>query len=106
MLANDYQAEADRTRAQYIDETEAAVVGALGLSGETGETVDLIKKMIFHGHDVAQEKVKEELGDILWYIAHMCTTFSMTLAEVMEYNVQKLHSRYPKGFSHEASRDR
>ena len=83
------------------------ICGALGLTGESGEVADLIKKSIFHGDKLSYStELKEELGDVLWYIALMCNALNISMEEVMELNIEKLKKRYPKGFSEEASRSR
>lgn len=72
-----------------------------GLSGETGELSENIKKGIFHGLPelLDREKVKKELGDILWYTTAMADTFGLTLEEIAEANNKKLAARYPAGFT-------
>lgn len=71
---------------------------ALGL-GEAGEVQNLIKKHLYHGHDLDIAKVLDELGDVLWYIAVMAEVLGFDLSYVAELNVNKLKKRYPKGFS-------
>lgn len=87
------------------DENERASY-ALGLAGEAGEVCDLLKKHWGHGHDLDREKLKKELGDVLWYVAALAAQFGLTLEEVAASNVCKLRARYPQGFSPEASRAR
>jgi NTP pyrophosphatase (non-canonical NTP hydrolase) len=72
----------------------------IGLSGETGELAEMIKKGIFHGQPelLDVEKVKKELGDILWYTTAMAHNFGLTLEDVAEANNRKLAARYPEGF--------
>lgn len=79
---------------------------ALGLCGESGEVADLVKKHLGHGHDLDKEKIKEELGDVLWYIASMCHCLGMDLKDVAAKNVEKLMIRYPNGFDTERSKNR
>ena len=67
---------------------------ALGLAGESGEFADIIKKHLFQGHDLDKEHLKEELGDILWYIAEACKGLDITLEEVATGNIEKLHQRF------------
>ena len=75
------------------------IVGfALGLAGEAGEVVDDIKKRIFHGREVPMEHTKEELGDVLWYIANIATECHLSLEEILEENVEKLLARYPEKY--------
>ena len=80
--------------------------GALGLTGEAGEVADMIKKHIFHGHDLHTEDLVKELGDVCWYLALLCNAIGIQLEDVMIENIEKLKRRYPEGFSSEASINR
>lgn len=80
--------------------------GALGLSGEAGEVADMIKKHIFHGHDLKSDDLIKELGDVCWYLALLCHAIDVPLEEVMSRNIEKLKKRYPEGFSESASINR
>lgn len=79
---------------------------ALGLTGEAGEVAEIVKKHLYQGHALDKERVKKELGDILWYITLASEMMDTTLKEVAMLNIEKLQKRYPDGFSHEASRAR
>lgn len=82
---------------------------ALGLVCEAGEAGDHIKKIVYHGHAldvVTQADLLDELGDVLWYLAGVCSFAGISLSEVAELNVEKLRKRYPGGFSQERSRTR
>lgn len=118
MTANEYQKLAMRTndgkcteRLQCAFKDTFVDVGgvlnaSLGLSGETGELNDMIKKAVFHGHAIEEEKVKKEIGDILWYVAMMCESFHFEMNEIMQMNIDKLKARYPEGFDPERSQNR
>lgn len=80
--------------------------GALGLTGEAGEVSDMIKKHIFHGHDLNRGELVKELGDCAWYLALLCTAIDISLEEVLIANIEKLRNRYPEGFSESASINR
>mgnify|MGYP003290714156 CR=1 FL=1 len=80
--------------------------GVLGLAGECGECCDIVKKNRFQGHDLDKEHLKDELGDVLWYIAETCSGLGITLEECAQYNLDKLHARYPGGFSKDKSINR
>lgn len=102
MNATHYQTRAARTlpgamRPLTQEETQQLMI-ATGLAGETGELVDALKKMIFHGHGIDREKLAEEIGDLLWYVAALCTATGLELSDVMRRNVAKLERRYPNGF--------
>lgn len=71
--------------------------GVLGLAGESGECADIVKKHMFQGHELNAEKLKDELGDVLWYIACTASGLGITLEEVALYNVEKLSKRFPTG---------
>lgn len=67
---------------------------ALGLSGEVGEVCDDIKKREYHGRDIPMSHTKEELGDVMWYVANVCSELGFDLQEVIEENMTKLKARY------------
>ena len=97
MCFDEYQKEQRRTMKDLegIDEIDHAIYGIVG---EVGEVVDLIKKFKWHGHPVDKEKLKEELGDVLWYLSEMAYIFDISLSEVASFNIEKLKERYPEGF--------
>jgi len=109
--AIDYQLQAARTLitapTQPLTDAETMIIwNAIGLAGEAGEVVDHIKKAIFHRHGLDTAKVQEELGDLLWYVAGLCTQLGLSLDNVMDGNIKKLEQRYPGGFSVEDSKNR
>jgi NTP pyrophosphatase (non-canonical NTP hydrolase) len=81
-------------------------IASMGLAGETGELVDMLKKWIGHGHELSLTEVEKELGDILWYISEIATTLELRLDQIAAKNMDKLVARYPEGFSEERSRNR
>lgn len=100
-----YQTEVRTTRENESDE-RLRLLAALGIAGEGGEVVDLIKKVEFHGHALDKKKVAEELGDLLWYLSTMADAIGWTLDQVAAFNVDKLRARYPDGFNSERSQNR
>ena len=68
--------------------------GVLGLAGGSGECCDIVKKHKYQGHELDKEHLKDELGDVLWYIAETASGLGITLEEVAQYNLDKLHKRY------------
>jgi len=97
---NEYQQLAERTANRTEgDTTERRLANfALGLVGESGEVAEQVKKHLFHGLPLDREKVKKELGDVLWYLATVASTAEIPLSEVAEANIAKLQARYPEGF--------
>ena len=106
MTLDDYQQLALRTAGNHGDFERTLIYTALGLNGEAGETAELVKKTFFHGHDLEADKLKNELGDVLWYVAVMAKAMDWSLDEVAQDNIDKLARRYPEGFSAERSRRR
>lgn len=78
-------------------------LGALGLGGESGEVVDLIKKVLHHGKPLDKNKLIEELGDVRWYLEYIAASIGVTMEEIETVNIKKLRARYPQGFSKEAA---
>ena len=105
MQFNKYQQLAERTANRGPDDTaERRFTNfAFGLAGETGEVIDCLKKHLFHGHPLDREKLKIELGDVMWYVATLATTAGLSLEEIAVANIEKLKTRYPEGFSEERS---
>lgn len=102
MTGTEYQEKAMRTAGEK-SRGDLLENGVMGLCGEAGECIDLVKKYRFQGHQLDQEKLKDELGDVLWYVAITCQALNITLDDVMEHNVKKLLLRYPDGFEAERS---
>ena len=104
----EYQEEAHRTSGTTNDDPAYAGVSCagLGLAGESGEVADLIKKWVFHGHSLSDDKMREELGDVLWYLAEICSLLGYDLEAIASKNIEKLQQRYPEGFSSDRSINR
>lgn len=94
------------TRRKIFPDTGAILNACLGLSGEVGEFNDLVKKTIFHEKPIDIQHAKKELGDVMWYVALMCTAFGWSLNEIMQMNIDKLKARYPDGFDVEKANNR
>ena len=96
----------DFVDALMIMEEQGAVpsrllTAALGLNGEAAEFSELIKKCIFQGKeydDTTKNKLKDELSDVMWYIAQGCIALDTNIEELMDINMAKLKDRYPTGF--------
>lgn len=93
---NTYQRESRKTWS-LIQTDHAIVYPTLGLANEAGEVAGKVKK-IFRDRagvisDADREALKQELGDVLWYLAQICTELDLSLQEVAEANLVKLFSR-------------
>ena len=76
------------------------ITACLGLAAESGEFIEVPKKIIFQGKALTDENVyhmKRELGDIMWYWVNACRALNLDPNEVIAENVRKLESRYPGG---------
>ena len=98
-----YQKLAGRSAGAGGDGERRLMVAALGLAGEAGEFANLVKKMTAHGHPFDPDSLKDELGDVLWYLAEAATASGLNLDQIAQDNVDKLFKRYPEGFSQENS---
>lgn len=106
MKINDYQQLAKRTMPLFEELEEVVPNYAMGLSGESGEVVDLLKKHIYHGHELDREELIKELGDTLHYLTGIATLFEIDLEEIAQTNIEKLKKRYPRGFNQQDSINR
>ena len=106
MNLDDYQQLAARTLGRDRTHEQQLANAALGLTGEAGETAELIKKHLFHATPLDQDALVKELGDCLWYIAAFATAQGLSLDEIAQRNIDKLRKRYPEGFDPERSRNR
>lgn len=113
MTTEEYQELADLTDCKYQHynrvndvDIQRLLHAAVGLCTETGEFQDQLKRHIFYGKDLDKVNLKEELGDILWYVALACNTLDIQMSEVMEKNIVKLKIRYPEKFTQDKALNR
>lgn len=101
MNFEDYQKLAQRTSPIGHDRI---LNGVMGLAGESGECVDIVKKHMFQGHELDKDKMLEELSDVMWYCAELASGLGVSLESVAIFNIEKLKKRYPnEGFEIERS---
>lgn len=103
MTINEYQALAMTTLNPALSPDEILLNGVMGLCGEAGEVIDLVKKHRHQGHPLNREALLAELGDVAWYLAELAYALDTPLEDVLAGNIEKLKKRFPKGFSTEAS---
>ena len=107
---SDYQTEALRTEApisegvqERIMANSRAMHGIVGICTEAGELADVYKKHVFYGRALDAANVREEIGDICWYLAILCDTLGTTIEAEMDRNIAKLRQRYPERFTEESA---
>ncbi len=106
MTINEYQKFAMVTLNPELDKKDVLINGVMGLCGESGETIDIVKKHLAQGHELDKEKLANELGDVAWYLAETATAIGYDLEDIFQMNIDKLKKRYPEGFSVEKSVNR
>jgi len=88
---------------------QRVLTGAIGICSEGGELLDIVKKIIFQGKEPSTElrmKIKNELGDVMWYVQQILIAMDWELNDVLAENTKKLSGRYPEGFDVEKSENR
>lgn len=103
MQVNEYQKEAMATLNPALNQKDVLINSVMGLCGESGEAIDLVKKWLMQGHELDKEHLIKELGDVAWYLAEAATALGMPLEDILRANLEKLERRYPDGFSTERS---
>ena len=99
MEINEYQKKAMKSLNPSLNNDEVLLNGVMGLCGESGEVIDILKKHLSQGHELNKEKMIEELGDVAWYLAETAYALGVDLDTVLSNNLKKLSKRYPNGFN-------
>lgn len=106
MTINEYQKEAVRTINPDLSDIQQLQNGLMGLNGEAGEALDILKKHLFQGHRLDEVHIIKELGDVAWYLAVSAYSLGVDLETILQMNLDKLRARYPEGFDTELSQHR
>lgn len=108
MLGSEYQKAAMKFASPLSTATNDLLMiqGVMGMNGESGEAIDLVKKHVFHGHKLDKEHLAKELGDVLWYVATCAHAIGYSLDTIMRMNIDKLTARYGEAFDSEKSQHR
>ena len=106
MTINEYQQLAMVTLNPELSKKDVLINGVMGLCGESGEAMDIVKKWLALGHELDKEKLAKELGDIAWYLAETAYALDIPLEDIFQANIEKLKKRYPEGFDTERSVNR
>lgn len=105
MTLYEYQMMASRTE-KLLPLESALQHGLMGIMSESGELADTIKRTVIYNQPLDVENIREELGDILWYVAVIANNLDLNLSEVAEENIAKLKVRYPQRYSDAAAAER
>ena len=106
MTVNEYQKLAMATLNPALSKRDVLINGVMGLCGEAGEAIDLVKKHLAQGHPLNREALLRELGDVAWYLAETAYALDADLESVLAGNIEKLKNRYPEGFDSRRSQTR
>ena len=106
MEINEYQTLAMTTLNPALAQKDVLINSVMGLCGESGEAIDIVKKWLAQGHQLDKEHLAKELGDIAWYLAEAATALDLNLEDILEANIEKLKKRYPEGFDIHCSLER
>lgn len=106
MEINTYQTKALRTVNNELTDIQQLENGLMGLNGEAGECIDILKKHLFQGHELDTAHIAKELGDVAWYLAVSAYAIGYDLETIMTTNISKLEARYPEGFDSDKSQNR
>ena len=98
MTINEYQQLAMRTLNPELSQKDVLINGVMGLCGESGEAIDIVKKWLAQGHELDKEHLAKELGDIAWYLAETAYALDIPLESILQGNIDKLRKRFPEGF--------
>lgn len=89
-----------------LDKKDVLINGVMGLCGESGEAIDIVKKWLMQGHELDKKHLVRELGDVAWYLAEAATALDVPLEAVFQGNLDKVRRRFPNGFDTGASVNR
>ena len=98
MQINEYQNLAMKTLNKNLKKEDVLINGVMGLCGESGEVIDIVKKHLHQGHQLNKEDIIKELGDVAWYLAEVAYAIDVDLETILIKNIEKLKKRFPNGF--------
>lgn len=108
MTGNEYQALAMKTASDVSTACDENLLlqGVMGMCGEAGEAIDIVKKHLMQGHPLDRQHIAKEIGDVLWYAATAAKAIGYDLDTIMQMNIDKLALRYGDRFDSDKSQHR
>lgn len=107
MKLEDYQKRSYVALQNHESNKDRVLNWVIGLSEEVGEILNLIKHKYWGGEEIEKIEMAKEIGDVLWYLSALASSFSINIGAVAELNVMKLEKRFSEGiFKEEASKER
>lgn len=110
MDIKNYLTESKKTLSEQFHagdaKTQKLLHAAIGLATEGGELLDQMKKVVYYGKELDCTNIKEELGDLMWYMAIMLRELDLDFEDVLEVNINKLKARYGDKFNVESALNR
>lgn len=93
----EYQEACLKTAKKLEDKDKEISLWGLGVAGEAGDVASCIKKTIFHENKNVLDGARENIGDMMWYVAMICNFYGWSLDEILDENLEKLKKRYASG---------
>ncbi|GEP19569.1 nucleoside triphosphate pyrophosphohydrolase family protein [Pediococcus argentinicus] len=93
MEFNEYQKKANRT---LLGNEQVLTNCALGLAGESGQVVNIVKNYTFRSQELNKDELKKEMGDVLWYLSQIAEWADIPFDDIAKVNIRSLEKRYPK----------
>lgn len=111
MNFSEYTEKAKRTLSSKFEVNQSMkhnviLHGVIGISTESGELLDALEKTVFYGKELDTVNIREEIGDLMWYVAILCDAIGVKMEDILDKNIEKLSSRYPEKFTTEAALNR
>ncbi len=104
-----YLIESEKTLSSGFDadtQIQKLLHGVIGLSTESGELLDALKKHVYYGQPLDEVNLKEEMGDVMWYFAILLRELGLDFENVLDKNIEKLRSRYGGQFDQKKAEKR
>lgn len=99
---NDYE----KVKNRITPEITRLLHGVIGLQTETGEIFDCLKKHLIYGKELDVTNMREELGDLMWYVSVILHSLNISFEQILDENISKLKTRYPVNFTEQAAMNR